>query len=102
MEIHYGKMLPNLIYYALIFFLPYLIKNFPNYVIYYGMTIVNEAHKGFCWINSGKGDEAEQNEGLCFQNSETKKAQNKCKLWAFGAEGVFIVIISDCTLIAED
>lgn len=73
-EIHYGKMLPNLIYYALIFLKTYLIKNFPNYVIYYGMTIVNEAHKRFCWINSCKGDEAEQNEGLCFQNSEAKKS----------------------------
>lgn len=57
------------------FFLTYLMKNFPNYVIYYGMTIVNEAYKRYCWITSRKGDEAEQNEGLCFQNSDAKKPE---------------------------
>lgn len=84
------------------FSLTYLIKNFSIYVIYYGMTIVNEAHKNYCWINSWKGDEAELNEGLYSQTSEAKQPENKCKLWVSGAEGAFIVIISDCMLIAKD
>lgn len=52
-----------------------LIKNFSIYVIYYGMTIVNGAHKRYCWTNSCKGDEAEQNEGLCSQTCKAKKPE---------------------------
>lgn len=55
--------------------LTYVIKNFSIYVIYHGMTIVNEAHKRYCWINSCRGDEAEQNEGLCSQTCEAKKPE---------------------------
>lgn len=57
------------------FLLTYVMKNFSIYVTYYGMTTVNEAHKRYCWINSCKGDEAEQNEGLCSQTSEAKKPE---------------------------
>lgn len=65
-------MLPSKIYYNFLLLLHNLIKTILIYIIYYGMAIVNEAHKR---INSCKGDEREQNEGLYSQASEANQSE---------------------------